>query len=297
MRGSFVGGVLAAMGRTYTVWNYDIVVAVSSGSCSAAYYVTETGEDNLAHILQIWRWELIGSKLISFLNPLRGKTFLDQEYLIDHLFGSKYPLLRERFDEPERPPLYVGVSNMHTLEPEYLRATGSNIFKLLKAATALPIATRGHHRLGESLYTDGGALDPLPVEAVLRAGYRDLTVILTNPQHSVSEPVAGWLSRLAYPRHRTLAQLLNRRQHVMANRAYDLVRNPPEGVKMRVIAPDKPLPASLVNTNERRLNHSVDLGLAAGYAAFAREARTRRNRAIEWLSALKRRLFQTLGLA
>ena len=76
------------MAHEYPARNFDIVIGVSSGACAAVYYVTEPPGDSLAihRFLQVWRFELNGSKLMSYLNLLRGRQFLDQNYLIDELF-------------------------------------------------------------------------------------------------------------------------------------------------------------------------------------------------------------------
>ncbi len=271
MRGAFTGGALAAMAHEYPARNFDLVVGVSSGSCGAVYYVTEPPGDSMAihRFLQVWRFELNGSKLMSYLNLLRGRQFLDQNYLIDELFGKKYPVKRERLNQKGITPFYIVASNMKTLEAEYIKATSENLFTLLKAATSLPIATRGRRTLGRYEYTDGGVLDPLPVQAVIDAGYEDITVILTTPRYHVHRPIGALLSRIAYPRHKGVAQKLRHHMHVQHAKSYELVNNPPKGVRMRVIDPQHTLPARMLDTNILLLNHTVDMGMQAAYDALS----------------------------
>ena len=273
MRGAFTGGALAAMCHEYPASNYDIVVGVSSGSCGAVYYVTEPPGDTLAihRFLQVWRFELNGSKLMSYLNLLRGRQFLDQNYLIDELFGKRYPVKRDRLNEKDTTPLYVVVSNLDTLQPEYIRATSENLFTLLKAATSLPIATRGRRTLGAHEYTDGGVLDPLPVQAVIDAGYEDITVVLTTPRYHEHQPIGRLLSRLCYPWNRNAARKLNEHMHVQHAASYRLLNNPPPGVRMRIVDPKHNLPARLLDTNILLLNHTVDMGMQAAYETFAKK--------------------------
>jgi predicted patatin/cPLA2 family phospholipase len=271
MRGAFTGGALASMAHAYPSHNYDLVVGVSSGACAAVYYVTEPPGNPVAihRFLQVWRFELHGSKLMSYLNLLRGRQFLDQNYLIDELFGKRYPVKRERLDEKNTTPLFVAVSNLDTLEPEYIRATGENLFILLKAATSLPIATRGRRTLGKHEYTDGGVLDPLPVQAVLDAGYEDITVVLTTPRFHIHTPIGPLLSRLCYPWNRDAARKLSQHMHVQHRNSYKLINNPPKGVRMRIIDPKHSLPARMLDTNILLLNHTVDMGMQAAHEAFA----------------------------
>ena len=276
MRGAFVGGVLASMIRHLPVSHFDLAVGVSSGSCSLSYYVTEPTGNPYAgtQFLNVWRHELTGSQLINYLNPLRGKTFLNQEYLIDELFGRKYRLKSERLNGDDVPPFYVVVTNLKTLAPEYIRATAENVLHLLKAATSLPIATRGKRKMGDSIYTDGGIIDPLPVQAVLDAGYRDLTVILTNPRDFRVPSFGRLTSLLAFPGNRGIRRTMRTVYHAQYNSSYDLINDPPEGIDIRIVAPDRMLPAQLIDTDVGLLNDTVDLGISAGHYAFIQKKKS-----------------------
>jgi len=270
MRGSFAGGVLASMSRIYPANNFDLVVGVSSGSCSAAYYVASMPTERMIEwCLDVWRYELTGRRFISYWNMLKGKTILNQEYLIDFLFGKKYPLARHRLDDPKSTPFYVTLTNLHTVVPEYIRATSSNVLALLKAGTSLPIATRGRKWLGEHEYTDGAVLDPLPVQAVMRAGYRDITVVLNHPRSYRSDPIGKLLSWLSYPGHRKIRELISREHHIRFNRAFDLINHPPRGFKVAIVDPTSPVPAGLVTRDMAKLNRSVDLGIETGLHYFS----------------------------
>ncbi|MBK8399087.1 MAG: patatin-like phospholipase family protein [Leptospiraceae bacterium] len=150
MRGAFAGGVLSAMCKYYPVDNFDLVIGVSAGSCSLAYYTLEDEKKLISKqtILDIWKNELDGSKFISFLNFLKGKKPLDQKYLIDYLLGEKYKIEGAKFHKKNTVPFYIVVSNLQTLVPNYIRASKDNILQLLKAATSLPIATKGREWIG-----------------------------------------------------------------------------------------------------------------------------------------------------
>ncbi len=275
MRGAFAGGALGMMGELYPPENYDIVIGVSSGACSASYYVTEKNIDTARRnkILQVWRYELAGSKLMSYRNLLRGRPFLNQEYLIDELFGRRYPVKREILDEKSTTPFYIVVSNIKTLQPEYHRARGDNLFNLLKAATSLPIATKGRRRIGETEYTDGGVLDPLPVQAAIDAGYTDLTVILTNPRTHEQGRIGPFLSFMCFPWDGQVQRKLTKEMHVLHQRSYNLINNPPPGVRVRIIDPRHTLPAHMLSTNVFLLHHTVEMGLAAAFELFGKEKR------------------------
>lgn len=270
MRGAFVGGVLSVMSETYPASNFDIVVGVSAGSCSAAYYVADVDGNSagITQILNIWRHELVGGSLMSFWNFVRGRRFLNHDFLID-LFRRKYPMNTEVLDDRSRTPLYVVVTNLETVRPVYVRAEAGNVYALLKTATALPIATHGVVRFNGVQCTDGGVLEPLPVQAVLDAGYTDLTVILTNPRKfRMAEPISRWVSRLAFRRHPGAARKLVEVHQSQYNRSYELVNNPPPGVRVLIVDPPRLLPAGMIDTAAELVNGAVDMGQQAAHARF-----------------------------
>lgn len=270
MRGAFAGGVLASMARYRSPDYYDLVVAVSSGSCSAAYYVTEPNPspEDIERALDIWRVELAGSRLISIWNLLKGKRLLDQDYLIDSIFQEKAPIKIDMLERKKAVPLYVSVSSFRTLQATFLKATEKNLFPLLRAATSLPIATKGFDMVEEEMYTDGGVLDPVPVEAVLQAGYKEITLVLTKPTHYVQSALHPILGGLAFPKFPLMGKMLSEKRHTSYNRAMEILRDPPNGIRLEILAPEENLPASRMSTDPRILTRTVQMGLELGEATF-----------------------------
>ncbi|TGM56596.1 patatin-like phospholipase family protein [Leptospira adleri] len=266
MKGAFAGGALHSLHTILSPKYFDLVVAVSSGACSAAYYVTmpKPEPEKSLKTLAIWYFELAGRKLISPFHPFRGKTFLDQEYLVDDLFGEKYPLPAENFEKFGLPEFRIAVSNLHTRSIEYVRATSANIFDLLKAATSLPIATRGRHRVDGTLYSDAAVLNPLPLEDLIEAGYKDITVVLNSPVEKVSPPFGFFTSFLSFPKDWKMARLMSRWHHHHFNVAREVAQKPPKGVQIHMISPKNQLPVTLVTTNGSKLKETVDLGMKKG---------------------------------
>ncbi|MDV6234817.1 patatin-like phospholipase family protein [Leptospira ellisii] len=266
MKGAFAGGALHSLHTLVSPKYFDLVVAVSSGACSAAYYVTmpKPEPEKSLKTLAIWYFELAGRKLISPFHPFRGKTFLDQEYLVDDLFGKKYPLPAENFEKSGLPEFRVAVSNLQTRTIEYVRATSSNIFDLLKAATALPIATRGKHKVEGTTYADAAVLNPLPLEDLIEAGYKDITIVLNSPVERVSPPFGMFTSLLSFPKDWKMAKLMSRWHHHHFNLARAVAQKPPVGVKIHTISPEEPLPVTLVTTDGTKLKEAVELGIRKG---------------------------------
>ncbi|MGE8722734.1 patatin-like phospholipase family protein [Leptospira terpstrae] len=270
MKGAFSGGVLYAWNRFLRPNYFDLVVGVSSGACAAAYYVSMPKEEPVKSekALAVWYRDLSGSKLISFFHPFQGKTLLNQEYLIDFIFRKKVRLESETLDRKNVPHFAIAVSNLQTHSIEYIKATSSNIFDLLKAATSLPIATRGKHWLNGKLYSDAAILNPLPIQDIIEAGYKEIVVIMNSPIRHISGPLTRFTSLLAFPKHRAIRRLMRKLHHFHFNSARELAVKPPRGVKIITVAPDGPLPVKLTTTIRTKLYKTVLLGAKKGEEAM-----------------------------
>lgn len=269
MKGAFAGGALHALHTYRSSQHYDLILAISSGACSAAYYATTPEKESAAleHNIRIWRQDLTGWKMISPLNPLIGRSFLDQGYLIDYLFTHKYPINRDWLADKRSTPFYIAVTSMKRHSVEFLKATPDNLNDLLKAATSLPVATHGQHPMNGEQYSDAAILNPLPVEELIRAGYTDITVVLNSPLKSFSPPVPRWLAALAFPGH-IMGDLMHRNHHIGYNRGRKIIADPPAGIKFHLAAPDQDLAVGLTGTSTADLNAAVDQGYLKGLQAF-----------------------------
>jgi len=269
MKGAFSGGALHALHTFRESEDYDLILAVSSGACSAAYYATTPAGDSeqLEKNIRIWRKDLTGWQMISPFNPLIGRPFLNQGYLIDFLFGHRYPLNRDWLANKRSTPFYIAVTSMERHKVEYIRATPDNLTDLLKAATSLPVATWGQHPINGEQYSDAAIMNPLPVEELVMAGYKEITVVLNSPVENLSPPVPRWLAFLAFPGH-AMAELMHRHHHTGYNRGRAILANPPADVTFHIAAPQKPLAVGLTGTGKAELNAAVDEGYLVGLRTF-----------------------------
>ncbi len=99
MKGAFAGGALHSLHTIVSPKHFDLVVAVSSGACSAAYYVTmpKPEPEKSLKTLAIWYMELAGRKLISPFHPFLGKTFFRSRVSCRRLVWTKVSLTRRKF--------------------------------------------------------------------------------------------------------------------------------------------------------------------------------------------------------
>lgn len=270
MKGAFSGGVLYSWTRSLSPNYFDLVVGVSSGACSAAYFVASPNPEKTKseRAVKVWYKDLSGRQMISLLNPFRGKTLLNQEYLIDYVFKKKVRLENEHLERKGVPHFAVAVSNLQTHSLEYIKATSANIFDLLKAATSLPIATRGKHKLDGKFYSDAAILNPLPIQDLIAAGYKEIVVVMNSPIKQISGRINRWTSFFAFPKHRMIRRMMRKFHHLHFNLGRTLVIKPPKGVRIITVAPDESLPVSLTTTIRTKLYKTVLLGIQKGEEAI-----------------------------
>jgi predicted patatin/cPLA2 family phospholipase len=267
MRGAFAGGVLHAMCELYPAKNFDILLGVSAGSCSLAYYATEDRRNfySSKSLLDIWRNELHGNQFIALKNIFKGKRILNHNYLIDELFFNKYKLNLDKLKTKIHTPFFITVTNLKNLKPEYIQVNSENIYSILKAATSLPIATRGKIKVEDKIYSDGAISDPIPLKALIEAGYKDITLILNHSRDYFSLPMNKFLATLAFPFHSTIRKFLKKEHHLKYNESKELIRNPPKNITLRIIDPLKYIPVKITTTVQKDIielfEHGKDLAL------------------------------------
>lgn len=235
MRGAWAAGVLTAL-QQIKHEQFDLVVAVSSGASTAAYFVA----DAMDQAVRIWRNSACDGRAFSWRNWLRFRPWADLSYLVDDCFRNDVPLPVESFDlGPTR--FEVVLTDCRTGQSKYFQPDSRTVFPALKATMSLPLATRGYSLVDGVPYADGGLSDPIPIRRAIALGATDITVVLTHDARHRLSAVPGWLCRLCYPSFPQAAAAWQR-SHVALKDALDLIADPPPGITVRAIRPRQPLP-------------------------------------------------------
>src|ERR1051325_4634239 len=158
MRGAWAAGVLGAL-HELGEQHFDLVIAASSGACSAAYFVAGMFLPGL----EIWKQHVGEQKVLRKTNWLRFKPMIDLAYLIDYCFRKKVPLPTEAF-ETGRMSFHIVLTECETGRAVYFRARREWTFEALKATASLPFATRGYSFVAGVPYADGGLADAIPIQ-------------------------------------------------------------------------------------------------------------------------------------
>jgi len=253
MRGAWAAGALAAL-REFQHDPFDLVVAVSSGACSAAYLVADVFERGLS----IWTKWVSSGRVLRVSNWLRFRPLVDLSYLVDYCFRKFVPLPVEVFDRSPT-QFEIVLTECRTGRPVYFQPDSASVLPALKATTSLPFATRGYSLVNGVPYADGGLADPIPIRRAIELGATDITVVLTHDINYRVSPIPRWICRLAYPSFPETA-VAWQASHLALNSALDLIADPPAGIRLRVVRPRQPLAVRMFSEATAVIRAAVGLG-------------------------------------
>jgi len=252
MRGAWAAGVLAYL-EEHGPHQYDFVYGASSGACSAAYFVADMWKPGLA----IWRE--LACNAVHKGNLFHHKPIVDLAYLVDQVIRRRVPLSIEALQRtPTR--FFIVLTDCLTGEPVYFHAHDDRVFAALRATSSLAMATRGFDYVDGQPYADGGVADPVPMRRAIQDGATDITVVLTHSPVLRFQPIPHWMGRLAYPEFPAVARVWTARQNVNYHAALELMKHPPEGIRIRVFHPLRPLPVGSFTAEPKLIAATLALG-------------------------------------
>lgn len=262
MRGIFAAGVLDYF-QQHQYYPFDMVVGVSAGATSAAGYLAGNAERNRRIILRMATQK-------DFFSPLR---FVMKGHMTDVKWlwceaRERYPISADTF--ARQAPLVVAVTNMHTGQAEYHQATVENMDALMEATCALPLVYRTPPQLAEDYYVDGGVADAIPVQYAYEQGYKDITVILSQPWgYQKSEEKAPWMTDKMFADYPALVDTIHQRSSVY-NKTLAFIANPPADCTINVIVPPADFPVKRLTMNKAKLLKGYRMGRHCAQDYFAR---------------------------
>jgi predicted patatin/cPLA2 family phospholipase len=260
LRGAFGAGVMAELFSSGKA-RFDDIVAVSSGAPTAAYLVA----GQMRECVRIWEDHTHGSQLISPLNWLRAAPLMNIERLVG-VFDRTIPLDTARLGESGA-RCWVVVTNCHTGEAEYVRATPQNVLGLLHATMAIPIAYGKVVPVDGIPYIDGGVADAIPIRHALSLRREKTVVVLTRPRgyRRRRSRAGAYLMGRTYARYPAIAPVLAARWKT-SNDSLELVERLEDEGKVSVIRPAAPLAASRLSTRRVDIVATIEAGREAARA-------------------------------
>lgn len=266
MRTSYLCGVLTTLAcHQIRPEDFDVIVVVSAGGISAAYYIA--GQSGLGHA--VWR-QLTGDRFIRRVRDLLiGKPIFNLEHL-EEVCTKTVPLNTQKVIDAKA-ALRIVVTDCRTGTPRYIEPTAATLIPTLMTSSAYPPFARPR-RFNGSLGCDGAITDPLPVQYAIDQGGTHILVLSTTPRDFRQpriDPLAhlfGWIAFLGNEDMRAAYRRAARRY----NKAKRLCVHPPEGVRIVTIAPDRQLPSWELDGNERHMIATLTQGELDTEAALKR---------------------------
>jgi predicted patatin/cPLA2 family phospholipase len=256
LRGAFSAGVAAELAAA-GVPAFDDIIAVSSGAPTAAYLATGQAEDGVA----IWRGYTHGAQLIAIRNLPRGRPLMDIDRLV-RVFERVVPLDAQQLARsPSR--LWVGVTDCRTGEGRRIVATPRNVFELLRATMALPIANGRVVEVDGTLAIDGGVVAPIPLDHALGLRRDRTLLVLTRPREyrRTSNPLSAWMIGWSYPRYPAVRRAMSRHSHG-ANAVLDRIDALERAGAIDVIRPETALPLGRLSRDRAAIENALAIGRA-----------------------------------
>jgi len=262
MRGIFAAGVLHAFGNT-GFDPFDLYIGVSAGACHLASHLAGQNSRNFDITL---RYSL-SPEFINLRRFLSGGHLMDLDWMWEQTI-TNYRLdlkhIEKKLRSQNKEYLIVATS-METGEPLYLRPDENTLEHYLKVSSSLPILYRNLLDVNAEKATDGGMADSIPVRYAHRLGASDITVIRSRKADYVkrgspiAQAIISWYFR-KYPR---LVEKFKNRADIY-NASVTFIKNPPQGVRIRQIAPPPGLDVGRTTRNEAPLRAAYETGIDYG---------------------------------
>jgi predicted patatin/cPLA2 family phospholipase len=254
LRGAFCAGVAAEL-VAGGVPAFDDIVAVSSGAPTAAYLAAGQPEDGVA----IWRGYTHGTQLIAVRNLSRGRPLMDIDRLVT-VFERVVPLDAQQLAR-SRSRLWVGVTDCRTGEGRRIIATQRNVFALLRAAMALPVANGRVIDVEGTLAIDGGVVAPIPLDHALELRRDRTLLVLTRPRNYRRRggAISSWMIGWTYPRYPAVRRAMARHSEA-ANTVLDRIEMLERAGTIDVIRPDVPLPLGRLSRDRAAIETAIAIG-------------------------------------
>ncbi len=258
IRSSYLAGVLDALYENGHQ-HFDIVVGTSAGACCGANFVAGEPSNNRKILFD----HLLSGRFIRFQHSLSTKNVMDIDYLVDEVCGQRVPLNIKKI-KASKTNFYLAATDFLTGETFYFNNHDHDLKTAIKASCAVPYMYRTKVLYKGRRYIDGGMTASIPIKKAIEEGAKHIVVIGTREVGYRKNPSKApeWIHDFFYPGSGMTKAFKSRYAHY--NEAIDLIENPPKGVKIDLIAPQKRLPVSRVTSDRRKVEQSYQLGYTDG---------------------------------
>lgn len=254
LRGGYDAGVIATLCRKLGHTYFDAVYVCSVGAYAGSFYAA--GQPDTVE--EVWREHSHGTLLVNPLNPLKGKSILDLDYMLGLFRKPPFELdTKAILTSPGR--LCFVLTDYVSGEARYMNPKNKEeIFLFMRASAAIPIFHPPVLINGQKFF-DGGMTDPLPVERALADGHDEIVVICNKPRLKMSrqDKLFMFLVSLGYKGN---LSRLKQNFYESWDHTENIIR---KYNKVRIIRPSIELPLLWpLDSRKKRLNEIIDIGIS-----------------------------------
>ncbi|MCF8038851.1 MAG: hypothetical protein K9K79_06000 [Desulfohalobiaceae bacterium] len=265
MRAGYVaGGLMALMDAGINAFDYGL--AVSASVPSLAYFKAGQRRD----MERVWRHELNTAYLVQYKNyPAASlalsedRPILNIDYLVDEVFRKKYPLSRHRLQNNPMQAFFAA-TDLKQRKLTFFSADHTDIYSVFKAAMAVPGCYLSTVCVDQQECVDGGLINFLPLDQLVRLPVDRILVFLTRPlgaEHFLPGLLEKGLFYRFFAKNDWMFEQLQETEQNYAQTVRMLqaqCEQQPDRVK--IIAPENRLPVRFISRNKKRINRTIDIG-------------------------------------
>jgi len=256
MRGIFASGVIDHF-LDIGYHDFDFAIGVSAGATNLTGYLSRQPGRARTAIMEYARQP----EFFSPMRFIRGGNMTDVHWLW-HYTHQQLPLGPLTGDFA----LYATATHVETGKAHYLPVTNDSIHDAMVATCAIPYFYRDPVQVNGERYVDGGVADSIPVRQAWHMGADDITVVLSQPLgFRKKDAQSQWLLEKVFADEPGLMNAMKYRS-AQYNDSLDFITSPPEGCRIRIIAPTPEFAVSRLCMNEKKLADGYHIGVAAAQA-------------------------------
>lgn len=244
---------------------FDLYVAVSGGAIAASYFIA--GQEK--HCFNAICFLSEKGRFVNYSKFFRFQPVMDID-IFHAISNEHYPFDRTKAERNLNGKRFaIVMTDKTTGQPFYGDPLKTGWEETVIASCALPFITKGKHTIDGIDYMDGAWGDPLPVEWSVKQGASDITIIRTAPANEKMKK--SWIDHLGetyYQKNEKIRKAFTDNSRIY-NQSIDYINDPPKGIRITQIAPEKQLKAGSYTNSIELLEEDYKNGFEKGICYLA----------------------------
>ncbi len=257
-RTAFTAGILDAFLDSAHL-PFDLIVANSGGAIASSYFLAEQRGLYIASMKHL----AADPHFIQYSRFFHSKGLMDVDYF-KIIASEVFPFDMEKaLHQKLTTAIRFVATSCNNGNANYLDPQRHNWMDTVIASCALPFITKGSHLVDGQHYFDGGWSDALPVKWAFQQGASDILILRTAPaNHKINQSWTDWIG--ANWHFNKKVRHTFQHNHRCYNDTIDFINQPPLGLNIEQIAPEKTLKSSTYTKKQNLIDADYEYGYQAG---------------------------------